>query len=182
MQERWDICQSYLKEKGANDQSIKSFDAFIDRELRQCIYELFQIDVKVGVDLKRPFKVQCTNVVIQNPVNILATQSCEVAVPACLHWQLVDDHMLASDLALRMEKECVSYPHIAAGCCRPNQEHLARLLSTASSTWMIGAANSLVSHKLAKRHVKQSRAPPRPRNVVLVPSALLKAVMTKSSA
>jgi len=79
MQERWNICQSYLKEKGANDQSIKSFDAFIDRELRQCIYELFQIDVKVGVDLKRPFKVQCTNVVIQNPICL--NNDIDIAIP-----------------------------------------------------------------------------------------------------
>ena len=43
--------------------------------------------------------------------------------PACLRWQVVNDHMLASDLALCVEEKCVNCAHIAADSCRPDQEH-----------------------------------------------------------
>ena len=79
LKERWDICETYLKDKGATDQSKTSFDAFIDRELRYCIYEHFNININIGVDLTRSFKVSCTNVTIQKPVCL--NNDIDIAIP-----------------------------------------------------------------------------------------------------
>ena len=80
MDERWDIVQSYLSEKGATDQAIRSFNSFIDREFRHLIYSQFQINVNVGLDLKKKFQVACTNVVIQKP--ILLNNDLDINTPA----------------------------------------------------------------------------------------------------
>lgn len=66
--ERWKICESYLQDKGATEQSKSSFNAFIDREFIHCIYSHFHIETKIGLDLKRNFKVRCTNVKINPPI------------------------------------------------------------------------------------------------------------------
>ena len=83
LQERWEICESYLQNRGATDQSKQSFNAFIDRELRHCIYEHFNIDIQIGVDLKKKFKVTCTNVVIQKPICL--NNDIDITIPENYH-------------------------------------------------------------------------------------------------
>lgn len=68
VKQRWAICESYLKEKGATEQSKSSFNAFIDREFIHCIYSHFNINTKIGLDLKQDFSVRCTNVKINPPI------------------------------------------------------------------------------------------------------------------
>ena len=68
VEQRWAICESYLKEKGATEQSKSSFNAFIDREFIHCIYSHFNINTKIGLDLKQDFSVRCTNVKINPPI------------------------------------------------------------------------------------------------------------------
>ena len=76
---RWKIAESYLKEKGATEQSKSSFNAFINREFRQCIYNIFKIETKIGLDLKKVFKVVCTNVKIQEP--IMLNNDIDIQIP-----------------------------------------------------------------------------------------------------
>ena len=68
LDDRWKICESYLSDKGATEQSKSSFNAFIEREFIKCIYENFAIDTKIGLDLKKKFSVKCTNVKINTPI------------------------------------------------------------------------------------------------------------------
>ena len=47
--------------------------------MRHCIYKYFNIDIQIGVDLTKTFKVTCTNVTIQNPVCL--NNDIDIAIP-----------------------------------------------------------------------------------------------------
>jgi DNA-directed RNA polymerase II subunit RPB2 len=79
LDQRWEICKSYLQNKGATEMAKSSFDAFIDREFLHCIYNTFRINTKIGLDLKKNFTVKCTNVKIQPP--ILLNNDIDIQTP-----------------------------------------------------------------------------------------------------
>lgn len=79
MDTRWKICESFLGENGATSPAKHSFNAFIDREFIHCIYENFNIETKIGLDLTKKFRVKCTNVRIQQP--ILLNNDIDIQTP-----------------------------------------------------------------------------------------------------
>lgn len=75
----WRIAESNLKNFGASDQSIQSFNAFIQRNFPKAIYKIFDVNVNIGCDFSRTFKAKCVNVVVKKPV--MLNNDIDVKVP-----------------------------------------------------------------------------------------------------
>lgn len=107
--ERWKICQSFLSSRGANEQNIASFDAFIGREFQKEIYKNFRIECSTGVDNCSKLSVYCKNVEVRDC--ILLNNDIDVHIPS---------HVKVTDALARLLKCSLVSPVYLTICLKFN--------------------------------------------------------------
>tara|TARA_A100001015_G_C15017814_1_gene726374 strand:- start:821 stop:2677 length:1857 start_codon:yes stop_codon:yes gene_type:complete len=110
-EERWKICESFLKVSGANEQNIASFDAFVSREFQQEIYKNFKINCSTGVDNCSKLSVYCKNVHVRDCV--LLNNDIDVHIPS---------HVKVSDSLARLLKCSLVSPVYLSVCLKFNNK------------------------------------------------------------
>ena len=68
LDECWDIVANNLSKKGVSEQSISSFNHFIQQSFPKAIYNTFQLETCLGIDLSTKFTAKIVNVVQKKPI------------------------------------------------------------------------------------------------------------------
>lgn len=78
LDECWDIVAAHLSKKGVSEQSISSFNHFIQQSFPRAIYRVFQLETLLGVDLSTKFSAKIVNVVQKKPILLNNDINCPV--------------------------------------------------------------------------------------------------------
>lgn len=78
LDECWDIVAKNLSKKGVSEQSISSFNHFIQQSFPKAIYNTFQLETFLGIDLSTKFTAKIVNVVQKKPILLNNDINCPV--------------------------------------------------------------------------------------------------------
>ncbi len=78
LEECWSIVADNLASKGVSEQSIASFNHFIQQSFPQAIYNVFRLETSLGIDLSTKFTAKIVNVVKKKAILLNNDINCPV--------------------------------------------------------------------------------------------------------